>query len=368
MITKVPILSFGLLFEQTQLAGMIILDENGIILDSNNGIRNAFGYTRDDLAGKYFSLLFTEEDRSVNLPEIELASVKQKGTMTDINYIVHKDGSRLWTHGESIITKDTTGKTFIVKIIFDIQKQKLLEEHLKKANEELLAKNESLSHINRDLDTFVYTASHDLKAPISNIQALLSSLSEEMSEESRRSVDEILNMLQESVDKFQETLKNLTQIAKSKSDQEEEEVFFEEMVETVKNNLDDKIISSGISLHCDFSKAPSIRFSRKNLQSVMFNLISNAVKYRDPQRKPEIDIATQREDGYMVLKVKDNGLGIREEDKGRIFNMYERFHEHVEGTGVGMNIVKRIIDNNGGKIDVETEVGKGTTFRVYFKV
>ena len=91
---------FKLLLENSQVAGMLLIDENGIILDSNFGLQKAFGYLKEDIVGKNFSLLFTPEDRLKNLPEIELETVVQKGSFMDSNYILHKDGAYIWAHGE----------------------------------------------------------------------------------------------------------------------------------------------------------------------------------------------------------------------------------------------------------------------------
>ena len=98
-------------------------------------------------------------------------------------------------------------------------------------------------------------------------------------------------------------------------------------------------------------------------------MISNAIKYKASDREPVISIQSSREGkDYIVLSVKDNGLGIREEDKSKVFIMFKRLHNHVEGTGIGLSIVKKIIDNNEGKIVIESEIGSGTEFKIYFKV
>jgi signal transduction histidine kinase len=95
--------------------------------------------------------------------------------------------------------------------------------------------------------------------------------------------------------------------------------------------------------------------------------LSNAVKYRFPGRKSEVYIKTEVINKYVVLTVRDNGLGIDPEKKDRIFKMFKRLHDHVEGSGVGLYIVKKIVENSGGMIEVESELGKGTEFKVYFK-
>jgi signal transduction histidine kinase len=128
-----------------------------------------------------------------------------------------------------------------------------------------------------------------------------------------------------------------------------------------------KIASSGATITTDFSQVNTLHFSKKNLRSVVYNLLSNAVKYRYKNRASEIFLKTEKQNKYIVLSIADNGLGIHKHGKEKVFTMFKRFHDHVEGTGIGLYIVKRIMDNAGGKIEVESEVGKGTTFRMYFK-
>jgi signal transduction histidine kinase len=98
----------------------------------------------------------------------------------------------------------------------------------------------------------------------------------------------------------------------------------------------------------------------------MYNLISKAIKYKSIQ-KPKIHIETQEVDRYVLISVTDNGLGMDDAQKEKTFAMFRRLHSHVEGTRVGLYIVKRIIDNSGGKIEIESQVNHGTTFKIYFK-
>ena len=362
---------YDYLLSNIRLASVLVLDENGIVLKINEGLTMSFGYTPEDVKGRYFSFLFIPEDIKKNKPEAELQSVLESGDAEDRNYIVHKNGSYLWTYGESIYTQDVDGNVYIIKLIYELSREKELEKSLRKANEEVQRVNESLSRMIKDLDNFVYTASHDLKAPINNIQALIATLEEELSEESKKNSKEILGMIHASIEKFQHTLADLTVAGRvqevGNKDKDTSELNFGQLLEDVKINLHEEIINSEAVFTEDFGKAPSINFSRKNLRSILQNLISNAIKYRSPERRPEIKIETEKTDGYLVLKVSDNGLGIKEEDKGKVFEMYQRLHTHVEGTGVGMSIIARVMENAGGRIEIESEVGKGSTFKVYFK-
>jgi signal transduction histidine kinase len=95
--------------------------------------------------------------------------------------------------------------------------------------------------------------------------------------------------------------------------------------------------------------------------------LSNAIKYAIPDQTPVIRISTDKTDDYALLRVEDNGLGINDHQKAKLFTMFKRFHNHVDGTGVGLYIVKRIIENAGGRIEVESQPGQGSIFTVYFK-
>ena len=110
-----------------------------------------------------------------------------------------------------------------------------------------------------------------------------------------------------------------------------------------------------------------LKFTIPNLRSIIYNLLSNALKYCPKSRKPEINIKTEQEDDYILLTFSDNGMGMNEMQLSKLFSMFKRFHTKVEGTGIGLYMVKRIIENNGGKIKVESEEGKGTTFKIYLK-
>lgn len=246
-----------------------------------------------------------------------------------------------------------------------IEDLKRAKEQLSLINIELSDKNEKLLITNSDLDNFIYAASHDLKAPVSNIEGLINSLAINEDENDK----DIINLIKESIRRFKATIQDLTEIVKIQRTAEEDvnEIDIPEIVNDAKVSIREMIDHSNAKIKLDFDNVAIIKFSRKNFRSIIYNLMSNAVKYRSPDRIPEINIRTERQDDYVRLSVKDNGLGIPPDKKDQMFTMFKRFHDHVEGTGVGLYIVKRIIDNAGGKIEVESEVGKGTTFIIYFK-
>ncbi|RZK34420.1 MAG: ATP-binding protein, partial [Hymenobacter sp.] len=104
-----------------------------------------------------------------------------------------------------------------------------------------------------------------------------------------------------------------------------------------------------------------------NLRSILYNLLSNALKYRHPSRPPQVRVAcTPDKDGQLVLQVQDNGLGVSEWQQARLFQLFQRLHTHVEGSGLGLYMVKKIVENAGGTISVQSQVDVGTTFTVRF--
>lgn len=242
-------------------------------------------------------------------------------------------------------------------------------EERKKAQKELMVKNYDLIRINSDLDNFVYCASHDLKSPVSNIEGLLSALREEMTVPNGE-VEPILERLELSVRKINRTIQDLSDVSKIQRRTENEameEIWFEKMMDDVLGSIQDMVQQSGVRVIQDFSRQPIVWFMPKNLQSILQNLLTNAIKYRSADREPFIRISTEDTERYVVLTVEDNGIGIDlERYEKKIFSLFKRLHDHVEGSGVGLYIIKRIMDNYQGKIEVKSEVNKGTTFRVYF--
>ncbi|HXA00840.1 MAG TPA: ATP-binding protein, partial [Cytophagaceae bacterium] len=252
-----------------------------------------------------------------------------------------------------------------------------LEERVKERTEELLSKNieletmnAELKKVNNDLDNFVYTASHDLKAPVSNIEGLVNALNDCINDPKSHTEDVmvLLDMISKSINRFKGTIQDLTEITKIQKnlDDEVEVVDIHEVFNDIKLSIQELIIKNSAEIKADFSGCSQIRFSKKNFKSILYNLLSNAIKYRDPERKPNIFIKVEVVGDNAVLSIKDNGLGMDLKEDTKIFSMFKRLHDHVEGSGIGLYIVKRIVSNAGGRIEVESQVGKGSEFKIYF--
>lgn len=231
-----------------------------------------------------------------------------------------------------------------------------------------------LEILNASHETFIYSVSHDLKGPLLNIEGLVQLLIQTSGELMRKRVadDEehktIAAMLDKSVKSMRDIINELSEIAKIEGNYKDlvETVNFENILKEVEMTVKDKLNKSEANIHIDI-KEPEIEFSRKNLRSMLYNLLSNALNYKSPDRAPEIHIKTKKENGFVQISIKDNGIGIAEEKKGLIFTPYTRYKKEVEGTGIGLYLVKKIIENAGGKIIVNSNLGEGSEFIIYLK-
>jgi PAS domain S-box-containing protein len=275
----------------------------------------------------------------------------------------HKSGTYRWHLARAVpVGKQKQRVTLWVCTLTDIHDQKSHQQ-------ELETKNKELTRINTDLDNFIYTASHDLKSPIANIEGISMQLTKRIGSRMDTTEKNLLDLLAVSASKLKNTIGDLTEIAKiqKSADEANETVFFQEMLNDVKQDILPLTEKANSVISTDF-EVPSIVFQRKNLRSIMYNLLSNAVKYRATDRVNRIDIRTYRDSNTIVLEVKDNGLGISQNQQEKLFQMFKRFHPHVEGTGIGLYIIKRIVENHGGTITVSSTEEQGTTFTILFKM
>lgn len=263
-----------------------------------------------------------------------------------------------------------TFKMFADLLSFHLQSLSILERSYHE-NLELQSKNTILRNANFDLDNFVFTASHDLKTPIANIEGLISILSDAASKEEldRQEIKQITAMMKSSLRRFSTTIKDLTtivEIDKSSADDKLEILDLYEVVDSVKQDLQSLIAESDAKIEVIANDRHLTGFSRKNFRSIISNLISNAIKYRSPDRTPHIVVKMEKVDGKTHLSVEDNGLGIPTKKQDSIFTMFKRLHDHVDGSGIGLYIVKRMVDNVEGQIRVDSTWGVGTTITIIF--
>ncbi|MBF9219777.1 ATP-binding protein [Hymenobacter ruricola] len=282
----------------------------------------------------------------------------------------HADEYR-WMLGRALPSRNEQGDIMQwVGTYTDIHEHKLALERIDQGQRQLRENNEQLTRVNVDLDNFIYTASHDLKAPISNIEGLLDALLSELPLATVQSdpVQPILELMQDSVNRFKRTIEQLTDVSKLQKEHglPAEPVDLAAVVRNVRLDLEPLIQGTGAELLVDVKAVPTVLFSEKNLRSVVFNLLSNALKYRASDRLPLVRLQARPEGAGAVLEVEDNGLGLDPANEQKLFGMFQRFHDHVDGSGIGLYMVKKMVENAGGRITVRSRLGQGTTFSVYF--
>jgi len=230
---------------------------------------------------------------------------------------------------------------------------------------------DKLSRINADHDTFIYAVSHDLRGPLTNLYIITSLLKEAVDCKSQdpeiKNIRDLIDMVDKSTANLNNIINELSDIAKIEGEIDTTEyINVQDLLAEVELSIKSKIDSSKAKITYDL-KELEIQFSKKNLRSILFNLLSNALKYRSPERALEVNIRTEKSNNYVLFSIQDNGLGISDLKKQSIFGAFQRGHIHVEGMGVGLYLVKKTITNAGGDIQVESEEGKGSIFRVYFR-
>lgn len=245
-----------------------------------------------------------------------------------------------------------------------------LNDHLKNEVDnrtlELQSTNRELIEHNNQLEQFAFIAAHNLRAPLTRVLGLANLIQMGETEQDKQTA---LEKLVSSTHDLDQVIKDLNAILNIKRHTGNfSEVDLNESLNRTKRILEKEIEDTQTKIIINFSEADKVYAIAPYVESILYNLISNAIKYRDPDRTPFIAIKTTHEKEFVCLAVMDNGLGIDlSKYKQSIFSLYKRFHLHVEGKGLGLYLVKTQIEALGGRVDVKSEPNEGTTFLVYFK-
>ncbi len=339
---------------------------DGIILSWNKGAEGIYGYSKIEVIGKNISMLAPPELKK----EIEELIAKIKLG----EKVRHYETSRLRMDGSLINISltlspvfDTSGKLVAISNISrDITERKLAEKKLKKyknsLEEKVEKRTEELAKSNAELEHFAYITSHDLREPLRMITSFLQLLERRYSDQLDKDAHEFIGYAVDGAKRLDDMTKDLLEYSKVTS---AEPVLVPVNLENV---LEDALINLVVSSEeknaiIDHDPLPTVNGDEKLLTMLLQNLIGNAIKYND-KKPPKIHISSKKEDNRYIISVKDNGIGIKPEHLERIFTIFQRLHskEEYEGTGIGLAIAQKIVDQHHGKIWVESEQGKGTTF------
>lgn len=322
---------------------------DGRIETWNQGVEHLLGYTEEDWVGQDTSVIFVPVDKATELRESEMALARQKGCVSDIRWHRRKDGSEFFANGVMSAVYDAAGTLIgFTKVISDETSRKRLEDSL-------LESNSALEH-------FAYAASHDLQEPLRTIGNYAELLSRRYGNELRGSGTQWLGYVVRAVARMRALIENLLAYARLGAEKEMPvSLSLDEDVEGAIVQLAGALEESGAAVTHD--PLPPVAAIHSQIVRLFQNLISNAIKYRSPDRSPAVHISARQEGKHWVISVKDNGAGFAQEYADTIFAPFRRLHgQEYSGSGVGLTICRRIAESHGGKIWAESAVGQGSTF------
>lgn len=255
------------------------------------------------------------------------------------------------------------------KLVSVQQREKdVLQSH----NDELERRNSELKELNAMLDGLVYTASHDLKTPVINFRSMLTMLKKVRQKPGQQAMeDSIIEKLDKATSKFQSTISDLLDISRLEKQFGDDfaKVDISETLNQVMDSVSEMVNQKDAQITVDLKGPAHIWFSAASMTSIFQNLISNSLKYSSSTRKPEIQIRSRILQSNLVLEVADNGIGMDMETvKNKLFKMFTRMSSQAEGSGIGLYIVKRTVEKSNGKVEVESQLDKGSLFRIILPI
>ncbi|HMJ70219.1 MAG TPA: PAS domain S-box protein [Cyclobacteriaceae bacterium] len=273
--------------------------------------------------------------------------------------VKHKEGHYVWAEGVVTNMLHNENVKGIVSNFRDVTERKEAELQQAKMTRDAIQRN-------KDLEQFAYIVSHNLRAPLANILGISNILKYEGLAESERS--EALSGIFSATEKLDEVIRDLNRILETKQEvnDKKEEIDLQELVESISLGIQGMLVKNNVKVNTDFSRVKSISTIRSYLQSIFFNLITNSIKYKQPDVDPVINITSDVDPEGIKLVFSDNGIGIDLVTQGtKVFGLYKRFHPgHAEGKGMGLFMVKTQVETLGGEISIKSAVNKGTEFTI----
>ncbi|WP_189702513.1 PAS domain S-box protein [Subsaximicrobium wynnwilliamsii] len=276
---------------------------------------------------------------------------------------IRKNGAKGYASSEWKFEFDDQGNPlYLYGILRDLTKEKKAERERVKMISDIVQRNS-------DLEQFSYMVSHNLRAPTANIIGFADILQDDSI--SSQEQKELLQGLSASVKGLDTIIKDINIILQVEREvhEKKEVIIFSKLVNDIMLSIGNLIYKHRVIINRDFSAVDEIYSLKVYIYSIFYNLISNSIKYSKPNEQPRIEIKSKKENGKIILTFKDNGLGIDLKTKAdKIFGLYNRFHSHVEGKGMGLFMVKKQVESLGGKITVASEPNQGTEFTIEFEI
>ena len=353
------------LSEALQQSNVLIRRWNGAIEHWSAGCERLYGWTAQEAAGRIADALLNTVFPS-SFPEIE-RQLLESGTWQGELQQKRKDGSAVFVSAQWVLVRNEKAEgPLVIATHTDVTSRLQMQHELESANERMRRMTHELERSNEELEEFARIASHDLRAPLTTTRWLTDLLSlrhaGELNEEGRTCVKQISASLERMTDLVDAILTH-AQVGQSPIGSIEETDTEAALAEALENLRGDIVMSKADVQH---EKLPPLAIQPQALTQLFQNLLGNAIKYCRSGTPPEIMIKTQREGDRWVLAIEDNGIGIEDEWKNRIFLPLQRRSEKGAGSGLGLATCKKIVTRAGGEIWVESKLGQGSTF--YFSL
>jgi PAS domain S-box-containing protein len=336
---------------------IFMLDAAGNVASWNKGAEKIKGYSRDEILGEHFSVFYTAKDRARGKPERDLSTARSEGRFEGEAQRVRKDGSEFWGNIVLSAVRDEGGALAgFVKVTRDLTERRGAERRA-------IADAQALKAVNAELESFTYSVSHDLRAPIRQIQGFSRMLAEHLGERADSETAHLLRRIDEGsqqMGRLVDDLLHLAQIGQQGAKVRSTEL--DSLVDEVMTNMRAEITDRDIEWR--IGALPAVVCDPGLMRIVFTNLLSNAVKYTRPREKAVIEVGQTVKDGQLVIYVRDNGVGFDMKYSDKLFGVFQRLHrvDEFEGAGVGLATVQRIIRKHRGSIWADARLNEGATF------
>jgi signal transduction histidine kinase len=343
--------------------------QKDVLKESNYAFTNiVIGVTYFTMLGAVMFLKYTSEKTEIKADKLIEKLNQINAELLEKNSEIEAQNLEISAQTENLnISQDRLQGAYRVieeqKNLLLAQNQNLSSELVEKHND-LSATNAELIKHNNELRQFSYTVSHNLRGPLASLMGLISLIDQRNLNEGNA---EIFNYLKTSVGRLDHIISDLGKIIDIRHDifQIREKINLDTELNSVLQVFKKDIELHNVTIEKDFSGCQEIFSVRPMVHSILYNLISNAIKYKAPDRRPEIKLSS-RVNGSYIISVSDNGLGIDlKNHKDNLFKLYKRFHYHTEGKGLGLYLVKLQAESLGGRVEVFSELNRQTTFTVY---
>lgn len=352
--------------------GVVVSDTEGNLLQWNRAALDMHGYAsleecRRRLPEFADTFELATMDGSV-LPTQQwpLARVLRGETVRDWEVRIRRlngDGWRVFSYSGSLVRGHDGQPRLAVVGVNDITQRVEALEQARLAREAAERTAGELARSNKDLEQFAYVASHDLQEPLRMVTGYMQLLSERYKGRLDEKADKYIGFAVDGAGRMSGLIRDLLAFSRVNTRSEPfEQVSSQEALEFALKNLEKSIELAGAAVTHD--SLPTLRGDKTQLTQLFQNLVGNALKFRDPDRPPEIHIAVRQDNGQWLFSVRDNGIGFEQQYERKMFMIFQRLHDRVQypGTGIGLAICRRIVERHGGRIWATGEPGKGATF------